>query len=69
MFKNSSPLKFLELHLSEVNQRLGNENLDLINKENTTDFIMSYSYGRALQQSTLKYWSKDINDIEGTQCI
>ena len=45
------------------------ENLNLINKHNSTDFIMSYSYGRALQQSTLKHWSKDINDIEGTQRI
>ena len=45
------------------------ENLNLINKHNTTNFIMSYSYGSALQQSTLKHWSKDINDIEGTQRI
>tara|TARA_B100000902_G_scaffold137498_1_gene135788 strand:+ start:58 stop:1065 length:1008 start_codon:yes stop_codon:yes gene_type:complete len=45
------------------------ENLNLINKENNTNFIMSFSYGRALQQSALKYWSKDINDIEGTQKI
>ena len=45
------------------------ENLNLINKHNTTNFIMSYSYGRALQQSTLKHWSKDINDIEGTQRV
>ena len=45
------------------------ENLDLINKFNNTNFIMSYSYGRALQQSALKYWSKNMNDIEGTQKI
>ena len=45
------------------------ENLNLINKHNSTNFIMSYSYGRALQQSTLKHWSKDINDIEGTQRV
>ena len=30
---------------------------------------MTYSYGRALQQSALKFWSKDINNIEGTQEI
>ena len=30
---------------------------------------MSFSYGRALQQSALKHWSKDTNDIEGTQKI
>ncbi len=45
------------------------ENLNLINKFNDTDFIMSYSYGRALQQSALKYWAQDINDIKGTQAI
>jgi len=45
------------------------ENLNLINKINTTNFIMSYSYGRALQQSALKYWSKNIKDIEGTQKV
>ena len=43
------------------------ENLNLINKFNDTNFIMSYSYGRALQQSALKHWAKDINDVEGTQ--
>ena len=45
------------------------ENLDLINKHNDTDFIMSFSYGRALQQSALKYWSKDIHNSEGAQQI
>ena len=45
------------------------ENLNFINKKNKTNFIMSYSYGRALQQSALKYWSKNINDIEGTQKV
>ena len=45
------------------------ENLNLINKMNNTSFIMSYSYGRALQQSALKFWSKNIEDIEGTQKV
>ncbi len=45
------------------------ENLNLINKYNNTNFIMSYSYGRALQQSALKFWSKDIKNIEGTQKV
>ena len=45
------------------------ENLNLINKSNNTDFIMTYSYGRALQQSALKFWSKDIKNIEGTQNV
>ena len=45
------------------------ENLNLINKYNDTNFIMTYSYGRALQQSALKFWSKDIKDIDGTQKV
>jgi len=45
------------------------KNLNEINKMNDSEFIMTYSYGRALQQSALKFWSKDINDINGTQKI
>ena len=45
------------------------ENLNLINKHNDTNFIMTYSYGRALQQSALKFWSKDIKNINGTQKV
>ncbi len=44
-------------------------NLNQINIKNNTNFIMTYSYGRALQQSALKFWSKDINNIIGTQKI
>ena len=43
------------------------ENLNLINQNNQTKFIMTYSYGRALQQSALKIWSKNINEAEETQ--
>ena len=45
------------------------ENLNSINKHNDTNFIMTYSYGRALQQNALKFWSKNINDIQGTQKV
>ncbi len=45
------------------------ENLNMISKKNNTKFIMTYSYGRALQQSALKHWSKNIKDITGTQKI
>ena len=45
------------------------KNLNEINIKNKTKFIMTYSYGRALQQSALKFWSKDINNIKGTQEI
>jgi len=43
------------------------ENLNQINIHNNTNFIMTYSYGRALQQSALKFWSRDIKNIKGTQ--
>ena len=38
-----------------------------LTKNNNTNFIMTFSYGRALQQSALKFWSKDLNNIKGTQ--
>ena len=38
-------------------------------QDNNTSFILSYSYGRALQQSALKFWSKNIQNIEGTQKV
>ena len=44
-------------------------NLNQINIKNDTDFIMTYSYGRALQQSALKFWSKNTNNLIGTQEI
>ena len=69
--KNSVPsevpgIAFLSGGQSEIE---ATENLNLISKLNTTNFIMSYSYGRALQQSALKYWSNDIKDIDGVQKI
>ncbi len=69
--KNSVPsevpgVAFLSGGQSEIE---ATENLNLINKNNNTSFVMSYSYGRALQQSALKFWSKDIQNIEGTQKI
>ena len=45
------------------------KNLNLINTHNNTNFIMTYSYGRALQQSALKFWSKNLENIEETQKI
>ena len=45
------------------------QNLNEINKINDTNFTMSFSYGRALQQSALKNWSKDIKDTTNTQKI
>jgi len=69
--KNSVPsdvpgIAFLSGGQSEIE---ATENLNLINKNNNTNFIMSFSYGRALQQSALKFWSKNIQNIKGTQKI
>jgi fructose-bisphosphate aldolase class I len=67
--KNSVPnevpgVAFLSGGQSEIE---ATENLNLINKNNNTNFIMTYSYGRALQQSALKVWSNDIKNVEATQ--
>ena len=69
--KNSVPtevpgIAFLSGGQSEIE---ATENLNLINKINNTGFIFTYSYGRALQQSALKFWSTNIQDLEGTQKI
>jgi len=45
------------------------QNLNEINKINDTNFLMSFSYGRALQQSALKNWAKNIKDTNNTQKI
>ena len=36
------------------------KNLDAINRINDTNFLITFSYGRALQQSALKMWSKEM---------
>ncbi len=69
--KNSVPsevpgIAFLSGGQSELE---ATSNLNQINVLNDTDFIITYSYGRALQQSALKYWSKNTNNIIGTQEI
>ena len=45
------------------------QNLNEINKINDTNFIMSFSYGRALQQGALKNWGKNTKDTTSTQKI
>ena len=45
------------------------QNLNEINKNNDTNFIISFSYGRALQQGALKNWGKNIKDYSNTQKI
>ena len=43
------------------------QNLNEINKINNTDFLISFSYGRALQQSALKNWGSNMKDDSNTQ--
>ena len=45
------------------------QNLNEINKINDTDFIISFSYGRALQQGALKSWGENQENILNTQKI
>ena len=45
------------------------ENLNEINKQNKTSFAFTYSYGRALQQSALKTWAKNLKDTETVQKV
>ena len=59
-------IAFLSGGQSEVE---ATENLNSLNKINNSNFILSFSYGRALQQSALKFWSKNIQNIEGTQKV
>ena len=69
--KNNVPssvpgIAFLSGGQSEIE---ATSNLNQINIKNSLDFKITYSYGRALQQSALKFWSKNINNINGTQEI
>ena len=45
------------------------QNLNEINKINDTDFIISFSYGRALQQGALRSWGENQENILNTQKI
>jgi fructose-bisphosphate aldolase class I len=45
------------------------KNLDAINKINDTNFLITFSYGRALQQSALKTWSKEMSNTKAIHDI
>ena len=45
------------------------KNLDEINKINDTNFLITFSYGRALQQSALKTWSKEMSNTKAIHDI
>ena len=67
--KNSVPsevpgIAFLSGGQSEIE---ATKNLNLINQNNNTKFIMTFSYGRALQHNALRIWSKNNKDVKTTQ--
>ena len=45
------------------------KNLNEINTINDSEFIITYSYGRALQKAALEFWSKNIENTKGTQDV
>jgi len=59
-------IAFLSGGQSEVE---ATENLNSINKINTTNFSFTFSYGRALQQTALKTWAKNIADKKIVQTV
>ena len=59
-------IAFLSGGQSEID---ATQNLNEINKINDTDFIISFSYGRALQQGALRSWGENQENILNTQKI
>ena len=43
-------------------EREASKNLNSINKLNDTNFLITFSYGRALQKSALETWSKEMSN-------
>ena len=66
MPKEVPGVAFLSGGQSEVE---ATKNLNAINKINDTNFNFTFSYGRALQQSALKTWSKSMKDISNVQKV
>ena len=44
-------------------------NLNSINKINDTSFLITYSFGRALQKSALKTWSEEMSNTKAIQNV
>ena len=69
--KNNVPeevpgIAFLSGGQSEIE---ATQNLNEINKINDSNFIFTFSYGRALQQSALKKWAENIQDKQAVQAV
>ena len=61
-----SEVPFLSAGQSEQE---ASKNLDAINKINDTNFLITFSYGRALQQSALKTWSKEMSNTKAIHSV
>jgi len=59
-------IAFLSGGQSEVE---ASKNLNEINKINDTNFLITFSYGRALQASALKIFGKDLSNIKKIQDV
>ena len=75
----TNKVKYFQLRLKKVSDlnllRISRKVKKIVKKNkvkfiiNDTNFLISFSYGRALQQSALKNWAKNIKDINNTQKI
>ena len=71
ILKNFEDLVF-ELSFKDILQLENKLNFCIsneINKINDTTFHFTFSYGRALQQSALKTWSKSMSDTKKVQKV
>ena len=59
-------IAFLSGGQSEVE---ASKNLNEINKINDTNFLITFSYGRALQASALKIFGKDLSNTKKIQDV
>ena len=63
---NVPGIAFLSGGQSEIE---ASQNLNEINKLNNTNFLITFSYGRALQQSALKMFAKEMSNIKNIQKV
>ena len=63
---NVPGIAFLSGGQSEIE---ASQNLNEINKLNNTKFLITFSYGRALQQSALKMFAKEMGNTKNIQKV
>ena len=68
----TNKVKYFQLRLKKIstlNLIKISRKIKRITRKNNVKFLISFSYGRALQQSALRNWAKDIKDTISTQKI